>query len=134
MLYDVKYFSESGNYSADSAICAMLLPDMPRLPLYELSCIVFFLIPMLIILVVYTRMGLKIKSSTKKTLGPIHGFVHGNSRQTQSRKSIIRMLSMTLLFLLFFFSNNIIIIIKELAKKLIYKFGLKIEISVFLRW
>ncbi|XP_050462082.1 neuropeptides capa receptor-like [Cataglyphis hispanica] len=93
----VEYPPESGNYSADSAICAMLLPDMPRLPLYELSCIVFFLIPMLIILVVYTRMGLKIKSSTKKTLGPIQGFVHGDSRQTQSRKSIIRMLSVVVI-------------------------------------
>lgn len=102
LLYDIiRYFSGSGNYSADSAICAMLLPDMPRLPLYELSCIVFFLIPMLVILVVYTRMGLKIKSSTKKMLGPIQGFVHGDSRQTQSRKSI-RMLSMMSSFLLLF--------------------------------
>ncbi|CAL1689337.1 unnamed protein product [Lasius platythorax] len=92
----VEYPPGSGNYSADSAICAMLLPDMPRLPLYELSCIVFFLIPMLVILVVYTRMGLKIKSSTKKMLGPIQGFVHGDSRQTQSRKSI-RMLSMVVI-------------------------------------
>ncbi|XP_029660825.1 neuropeptides capa receptor-like [Formica exsecta] len=93
----VEYPPESGNYSADSAICAMLLPDMPRFPLYELSSIVFFLIPMLIILVVYTRMGLKIKSSTKKTLGPIPGFVHGDSRQTQSRKSVIRMLSVVVI-------------------------------------
>ncbi|XP_011262419.2 neuropeptides capa receptor [Camponotus floridanus] len=89
----VEYPPGSGNYSADSAICAMLLPDMPKFPLYELSSIVFFLIPMFIILVVYTRMGLKIKSSTKKMLGPIQGFVHGDSRQTQSRKSVIRMLS-----------------------------------------
>lgn len=87
-------FSESGNYSADSAICAMLLPDMPKLPLYELSCTIFFLIPMLVILVVYIRMGLKIKSSTNETLGPIqHAYVHGHQRQVQSRKSIIRMLS-----------------------------------------
>ncbi|XP_011629438.1 LOW QUALITY PROTEIN: neuropeptides capa receptor-like [Pogonomyrmex barbatus] len=90
----VEYPPGSGNYSADSAICAMLLPDMPKFPLYELSCIVFFLIPMLVILVMYTRMGLKIKSSTKETLGPIQGScVHGDHRQIQSRKSVIRMLS-----------------------------------------
>ncbi|KAH0951187.1 hypothetical protein HN011_007691 [Eciton burchellii] len=89
----VEYPPGSGNYSADSAICAMLLPDMPRFPLYELSCIVFFLIPMLVILMVYTRMGIKIKSATKKTLGPIQGTVHGDYRQVQSRKSVIRMLS-----------------------------------------
>lgn len=87
-------FSGSGNYSADSAICAMLLPDMPKFPLYELSSIVFFLIPMLVIFVVYTRMGLKIKSSTKETLGPIQAcYVHGDHRRVQSRKSVIRMLS-----------------------------------------
>ncbi|RLU16263.1 hypothetical protein DMN91_012023 [Ooceraea biroi] len=89
----VEYPPGSGNYSADSAICAMLLPDMPKFPLYELSCIVFFLIPMLVILVVYTRMGIKIKSATKETLGPIQGNVHGDYRQVQSRKSVIRMLS-----------------------------------------
>jgi len=81
----------------------MLLPDMPKFPLYELSCIVFFLIPMLVILVVYTRMGLKIKSSTKETLGPIQAsYIHGDHRQIQSRKSIIRMLStMIMIFILF---------------------------------
>ncbi|XP_011879991.1 PREDICTED: neuropeptides capa receptor-like [Vollenhovia emeryi] len=90
----VEYPPGSGNYSADSAICAMLLPDMPKFPLYELSCIVFFLVPMLVILVVYTRMGLKIKRSTKETLGPIQGsYVHGDHRQVQSRKSVVRMLS-----------------------------------------
>ncbi|XP_029160795.1 neuropeptides capa receptor-like isoform X2 [Nylanderia fulva] len=93
----VEYPPESGNYSADSAICAMLLPDMPKFPLYELSCIVFFLIPMLVILVVYTRMGLKIKNSMEKILGPIQGSVHGDSQQTQSRKSVIRMLSVVVI-------------------------------------
>ncbi|XP_011138480.1 neuropeptides capa receptor isoform X1 [Harpegnathos saltator] len=89
----VEYPPGSGNYSADSAICAMLLPDMPNFPLYELSCIVFFLIPMLVILIVYTRMGLKIRSSTKDALGPVQGTLHGEYRQIQSRKSVIRMLS-----------------------------------------
>ncbi|KAL0134802.1 hypothetical protein PUN28_001520 [Cardiocondyla obscurior] len=95
----VEYPPESGNYSADSAICGMLLPDMPKFPLYELSCIVFFLIPMFIIFVLYTRMGLQIKSRTKKALGPIeNAFVHGAHRQ--SRKSIVRMLSVVIMFFL----------------------------------
>jgi len=39
-------------------------------------------------------MGLKIKSSTKETFGPIQDtHVHGDHRQVQSRKSVIRMLS-----------------------------------------
>ena len=90
----VEYPPVSGNYSADSAICAMLLPYMPKFPLYELSCIIFFLIPMLVILVVYTRMGLRIRNSTRETLNSVvQGAIHGDSKQTQSRKSVIRMLS-----------------------------------------
>ncbi|XP_031839764.1 neuropeptides capa receptor [Nomia melanderi] len=90
----VEYPPESGNYSADSAICAMLLPYMPKFPLYELSSIIFFLIPMLVILVVYTRMGLKIRNSTKEALSSVvHSTIHGESRQIQSRRSVIRMLS-----------------------------------------
>ena len=90
----VEYPPGSGNYSADSAICAMLLPYMPDFPLYELSTIIFFLIPMLVILVVYTRMGLKIRNSTKATLSSVvEGGIHGDSKQAQSRKSVIRMLS-----------------------------------------
>ncbi|XP_003702318.2 neuropeptides capa receptor-like [Megachile rotundata] len=90
----VEYPPGSGNYSADSAICAMLLPYMPDFPLYELSTIVFFLVPMLIILVVYTRMGLMIRNSAKETLNSVtHGAIHGDAKQVQSRKSVIRMLS-----------------------------------------
>lgn len=49
---------------------------------------------MLVILVVYTRMSLEIKKSTKYKSGPIvHGSIHGEMRQIQSRKSTIRMLS-----------------------------------------
>ncbi|XP_033334211.2 neuropeptides capa receptor [Megalopta genalis] len=90
----VEFPPGSGNYSADSAICAMLLPDMPKFPIYELSSIIFFSIPMLVILLVYTRMGLKIRSSTQDALNSVvNGAIHGESRQTQSRKSVIRMLS-----------------------------------------
>lgn len=85
----------------------MLLPYMPKFPLYELSSIIFFFIPMLVILVVYTRMGLRIWNSTRDTLNSVvHGTIHGNSRQIQSRKSVIRMLSKTELFVLVIFYNN----------------------------
>ncbi|KZC04373.1 PREDICTED: neuropeptides capa receptor-like [Dufourea novaeangliae] len=87
----VEYPPESGNYSANSAICAMLLPYMPKFPLYELSSIIFFLIPMLVILVVYTRMGWKIRNSTRDVV--VRGAIHGDSRRVQSRRSVIRMLS-----------------------------------------
>lgn len=72
-------------------MCAMLLPNMPKFPLYELSCLIFFLVPMLFIAVLYVRMGLRIQSNG---LGrSIEGSVHGETRQAQSRKAILRMLS-----------------------------------------
>ncbi|XP_066600212.1 neuropeptides capa receptor-like [Prorops nasuta] len=85
----VEYPEGSGNYSKESAICAMLLPCMPNFPLYELSCTFFFLIPMLVILFVYAKMGLEIRRSVREQLGSVHRDVH----HIQSRKSIIRMLS-----------------------------------------
>ncbi|XP_047351516.1 uncharacterized protein LOC124949830 [Vespa velutina] len=90
----VEYPPKSGNCSAESAICAILSNNMPNFPLYEISCIIFFFLPMLVILVVYTRMGLEIKRSMRHTVGPvIHSSIHGETRQVQSRKSTIRMLS-----------------------------------------
>ncbi|XP_015593512.1 neuropeptides capa receptor-like [Cephus cinctus] len=81
----------SGRISNESAVCAMLLHNMPKFPLYEISCLIFFLVPMVLIMVLYIRMGLKIQSNT---LGPrVEGSVHGETRQAQSRKAIIRMLS-----------------------------------------
>lgn len=77
----------------DSAFCAML--DNPRgFPLWELSTCIFFVVPMLVIMVLYIRMGLQIRSRTRHTaaLGVQQGSMHGESRQSQSRKAIIRML------------------------------------------
>ncbi|XP_074110611.1 neuropeptides capa receptor [Cotesia typhae] len=97
----VEYPPGSGEASDDSAFCAMLLPDMPNFPLYELSCIIFFLIPMVIILVVYTKMGLKIRKSARIRENSIVHSVHAESRHVQSRKSIVKMLSVVVV--MFFF-------------------------------
>lgn len=102
------FYTDSGNNSADSAICAMLLPDMPDFPLYELSCIVFFLIPMFVMLAVYIRMGLKIRKSAKNKLNCDGEYsAHLDSQQVQSRTSIIRMLSKFFTILLTFFYHLI---------------------------
>lgn len=51
----------------DSAFCAML--DNPdKFPLWEVSTCVFFTFPMLIMVVLYSRMGLKIRSRSRHTL------------------------------------------------------------------
>ncbi|KAL0116959.1 hypothetical protein PUN28_010082 [Cardiocondyla obscurior] len=92
----IEYPPRSGRLSEESAMCAMLLPNMPKFPLYELSCLIFFFMPMLSIAVLYVRMGLRIQNNG---LGrTIEGSVHGETRQAQSRKAIIRMLSNFQLF------------------------------------
>jgi hypothetical protein len=51
----------------DSAFCAML--DNPdNFPLWELSTCVFFAFPMVIMVILYGRMGLKIRSRTRHTV------------------------------------------------------------------
>ncbi|NP_001127725.1 neuropeptides capa receptor-like [Bombyx mandarina] len=87
----------SGNSSLESAFCAML--EVPSWYLYELSSLLFFILPGLIILCLYVRMGLRIRSThTSKpgspgTLNGVNGSVHGEARQAQSKKTIIRMLA-----------------------------------------
>ncbi|XP_026316397.1 neuropeptides capa receptor [Hyposmocoma kahamanoa] len=87
----------SGNYSVESAFCAML--ELPSWYLCELSSLLFFILPGLIILALYVRMGLRIRSThahkpgSPGTLNGVNGSVHGEARQAQSRKTIIRMLA-----------------------------------------
>uniref|UniRef100_A0A8D8W4H4 Neuropeptides capa receptor n=1 Tax=Cacopsylla melanoneura TaxID=428564 RepID=A0A8D8W4H4_9HEMI len=81
----------SGERLVDSAFCAML--EIPAYPMYELSFIFFFLIPMLVILLMYTRIGFRIRSRSRHSLGKrVEGTVHGETKRSQGRKSIIRML------------------------------------------
>lgn len=104
-----------------------MLDNPDQFPLWEVSFAVFFAIPMLIMLILYGRMGLKIRSRTRHTValgecfnnsdhirnfnvkilcliiiysllflshptGVQQGSIHGESKQTQSRRAIIRML------------------------------------------
>ncbi|XP_048481323.1 neuropeptides capa receptor [Plutella xylostella] len=87
----------SGNVSLESAFCAML--ELPAWYLCELSSLLFFVLPGLIILALYVRMGLRIRSThaskpgSPGTLNGVNGSVHGEARQAQSKKAIIRMLA-----------------------------------------
>lgn len=60
----------------DSAFCAMLqIPE--RIPLWELSTCLFFAVPMAVMVVLYGRMGMQIRSRTQRTLelGRLHMIV-----------------------------------------------------------
>ncbi|CAB3388200.1 Hypothetical predicted protein [Cloeon dipterum] len=73
----------SGELVEESAFCGMLhVPD--NFPLYETSSVAFFLLPMLILVALYTRMGMLI--TRRQALGESH-------RTSKSRKSILRMLA-----------------------------------------
>ncbi|XP_065073430.1 melanopsin [Ochlerotatus camptorhynchus] len=78
----------------DSAFCAML-SNPEGIPLWELSTCLFFAVPMVVMIVLYGRMGMQIRSRTQRTeeLGVRNGSVNGPSRISQSRKAIIRMLA-----------------------------------------
>ncbi|XP_067000362.2 neuropeptides capa receptor [Anabrus simplex] len=89
----IDYPPGSGNIVAESAFCAMLDENVPsHYPVYELSSLVFFLIPMLVMVVLYVRMGLTIwrpRGVGKR----VEGSIHRKLKHNQSRKSIIRMLA-----------------------------------------
>lgn len=78
----------------ESAFCAMLDKNVPTgVPVYELSSLLFFLVPMMIIIVLYVLIGLQIRQSSRHSLGKqMKGNVHGETKQIQSKKSIVRML------------------------------------------
>ncbi|XP_052744656.1 neuropeptides capa receptor-like isoform X2 [Bicyclus anynana] len=91
------YPPASGNASLESAFCAML--ELPSWHICELSSFFFFILPGVVILCLYVRMGLRIRSThthtpgSPGTLNGVNGSVHGEARQAQSRKNIIRMLA-----------------------------------------
>lgn len=78
----------------ESAFCAMLDKNVPTgVPIYELSSLLFFLVPMMIIIILYVLIGLQIRQSSRHSLGKqMQGAVHGETKQIQSKKSIVRML------------------------------------------
>ncbi|KAL4713460.1 hypothetical protein ACJJTC_010445, partial [Scirpophaga incertulas] len=85
-----EYPPNSGNVSLQSAFCALMAPS----PLLELSSIFFFFVPGILILCLYVRMGLHIRSTRvieKTKVGLLNGHIHGET-QAKSRKAIIRML------------------------------------------
>nr|CAD7415339.1 unnamed protein product [Timema poppensis] len=86
---------DSNNPVLESAFCAMLDENIPvDWPIYEMSSFIFFIVPMLVILVLYILMGLKIRSRTNQALGKRFSSTSSDRNRTwDSRtKSILRML------------------------------------------
>lgn len=59
-----------------------MLDNPAKFPLWEVSFAVFFAIPMLIMLILYGRMGLKIRSRTRHTVALGEFFNNSNNMKT----------------------------------------------------
>ncbi|GLG97497.1 Neuropeptides capa receptor [Gryllus bimaculatus] len=84
----------SGRLVADSAFCAMLQEDVPdSYPVYELSMLFFFLLPMVALVVLYTRMAAALWWPARRGHA-LRGAVHQRSGSGGSagRRSVVKML------------------------------------------
>ncbi|ENN78959.1 hypothetical protein YQE_04578, partial [Dendroctonus ponderosae] len=88
----VTYPYNSTNIVEESAMCAMV--NQPKnIPLTELSSLIFFIVPTVIIAVLYCNMGITIaKASRTKFENKVKGSIHRKNKKHQNNKSIIRML------------------------------------------
>lgn len=87
----------TGQSIPESAFCAMLDENQPaQLPLLEIATFVFFILPMGILCLIYLRIGIRIRRTSLGRSGSMHGTVHrsNESRQSTSRRTILRMLGM----------------------------------------
>ncbi|KAF7284555.1 hypothetical protein GWI33_021938 [Rhynchophorus ferrugineus] len=89
----VFYPYNTTNIVQESAMCAMV-SQPEHVPLTELSTIIFFILPMIVIAVLYTNMGIAIARASDGKLGggKLKGSIHRKNKKNQSNKSIIRML------------------------------------------
>ncbi|XP_060530951.1 neuropeptides capa receptor-like [Cylas formicarius] len=97
VVHFLDYPIHSKQFIEESAMCAMT-SQPANIPLTEMSTIIFFVIPLLIIMVQYTNMGITIWRTAETNFGnKLKGSVHRKNRRLQSNKSIIRMLSFVVL-------------------------------------
>ncbi|XP_044248493.1 neuropeptides capa receptor isoform X2 [Drosophila takahashii] len=94
LLSDIQYlkYPIDGSRIEESAFCSMS-EIVNVYPLFEVSFSIFFVIPMILIILLYGRMGAKIRSRTNQKLGVQHGTNNRETRNSQMRKkAVIRML------------------------------------------
>ncbi|KAI8118701.1 Neuropeptides capa receptor [Lucilia cuprina] len=79
----------------ESGFCGFDTPE--NIPIFEVSSLAFFIIPMLAIIYFYFSMGVKIYTRRTQKLGVQQGSMHKESRHLKSRKAVIRMLAAVVL-------------------------------------
>ena len=85
-----------GHPILESAFCAMLDVNRPEnWPLLELATFIFFVVPMILLCVLYIRIGIRIRrTSLGRGINAVAGAVnqHQSSTRSSSRKNALRML------------------------------------------
>ena len=80
---------------ASSAFCAML--DIPPL-LYEFSSIVFFVVPMVSLVVMYSMMGWRVVTTARRRQSLMTGDSSNTQGRERTKKAVIEMLGNRLCF------------------------------------
>lgn len=81
----------------ESALCRMV--ESPPIPVWELSAILFYVVPLILLLVFYTRIVIEIQNRLKDSsaLGVRHGSSSSHTKRTKSRRAVIKMLAVVVI-------------------------------------
>ena len=79
----------SGEAVASSAFCAML--EIPPF-LYEFSSIIFFVVPMVSLVVMYTMMGWRMVTTNRRRQSLMTGDGSNNVTRDRTKKAVLKML------------------------------------------
>lgn len=89
-IHYLKFPKDYGPELKESALCRMI--ESPPIPIWELSAILFYILPLALLLVFYTRIVIEIQNRLKdnSALGVRHG--SNSMKRTKSRRAVIKML------------------------------------------
>ena len=106
MMFDKDFISDpySGEDVVSSAFCAML--EIPPF-LYEFSSIIFFLVPMVSLVVMYTMMGWRMVTTSRRRQSLMTGDSTNHNGRDRTKKAVLKMLGemMMLMIKKMFFLN-----------------------------
>lgn len=89
-IYYLKFPRDYGPELKESALCRMM--ETPPIPIWELSAFLFYVLPLIVLVVFYTRIVIEIQKRENGNLGWRHGSNSSHTRRNKSRRAVIKML------------------------------------------
>lgn len=88
----LKFPKDYGPELKESALCRMI--DTPPIPIWELSAILFYILPLIFLVAFYTRIivEIQIRLKNRSGLDLRHGSNSSHTRRAKSRRAVIKML------------------------------------------